>query len=140
MTRPYDHPNCSFERHKNGIRCTECGAHSNERNVMEYPTPTLCRLDHWTPDGWQTVEPAVALLFPARFPERLEAKGKFGRAVELDAQLQPTGAVHPPSRLPNRRTLVPVGTGWGVPDPRRRVQCPHCETYHGDPFDGSCLI
>lgn len=139
--RPHDHPNCSFEIFGRGIRCTVCGAYSNERNVMVYPTPVMCRLDHWTPDGWVTIQPAVALLDPARYPARLEEKLKFGRAVELDDRLQPTGVVHNPSRLPNRAKLVRTDSAaWGLPDPSRRGMCRHCDGYHGDPFDGSCLI
>jgi hypothetical protein len=134
----YDHENCTFDRDR---VCTGCGAYPNERNVMVYPTPIMCRLDHWTPRGWETVQPAVALLDPARYPARLEEASKYGRAVELDEALQPTGREWAPSTLPKRTELVPTdSSAWGLPDPNRRGQCRHCDGYHGDPFDGSCLI
>lgn len=103
---------------------------------MVYPTPVLCRLEHYTPTGWKLVNPGVALLSPERYPERLEEKGKFGRAIEVDS-----GKVHAPRKLPPRAKLVPTDSdAWGLPDPTRRGMCRWCGGYHGDPFDGSCLI
>ena len=103
---------------------------------MAVQEPIACRLDHWTPTGWVTVQDFVMLLHPEAYPERLEARLKYGRAVERD-----TGTVHAPRRLPKRTALVPTDSdAWGLPDPNRRGVCRHCDSYHGDPFDGSCLI
>jgi hypothetical protein len=146
MTEHEPHHNHAFEMVDGAYTCTGsqfegCGAYIWKGVLMAVRTPTLCRLDHWTPQGWQTIAPAVALLFPERYPERLEEKGKFGRAVELGEDLQPTGVEHRPSRLPKRTELVPTDSAaWGLPDPNRRGMCRHCDGYHGDPFDGSCLI
>lgn len=108
---------------------------------MAIPKPYFVRLEYYTPEGWKTGHAGVGLLSPERYVERLEANGKYGRALELGDGLKPTGRKWEPSRLPKRSALVPTGTQYfGLPNPDRRERCKWCETYHGDPFDGSCLL
>lgn len=108
--------------------------------------PHFVRLEYYTATGWVMGHAGIALLDPAAYVKRLEDRGKFGRATELlEEDLinggWRTGQVWAPSRLPKRTALVPTDTGIpGVPDPSRRGMCRHCDGYHGDPFDGSCLI
>lgn len=141
-TAPVDH-NHSFALVDGAYTCTGCGAWINEkeRKLMATKLPVLCRLDYYTPRGWVTHTAAVNLLFPERYPQRLEERGKYGRAVELGEGLKPTGKTWEPRRLPKRTALVPTGTpAFGVPDPDRRERCRWCGSSHGDPFDGSCLL
>lgn len=144
MTEIYDHPNHSFRVEGDRVQCTGCPTYftKTERILMAVPTPTPCRLEHWTPTGWQLHLAYVMLLSPERYPERLEERLKYGRAVELDpATMQPTGQVWAPRKLPPRAKLVRTDSAaWGLPDPNRRGMCHWCGGYHGDPFDGSCLI
>lgn len=146
MTAIYDHPNHSFRVEGSRVQCTGCPAHFftnvKERILMAVPVPTPCRLELWTPTGWQKHVDFVMLLSPERYPERLEERLKYGRAVELDpATMQPTGQVWAPRKLPPRAKLVRTDSAaWGLPDPNRRGMCHWCSGYHGDPFDGSCLI
>lgn len=108
---------------------------------MDIRQPTLCRLELYTPQGWVRNGPDVNLLFPERYPARLEERKKYGRAIELDDRLKPTGRKWEPRKLPPRAKLVPTDTpAYGLPDPERRGMCQWCAKYHGDPFDGSCLI
>lgn len=137
-----DH-NHSFERTDGVLTCTGCGAWIDDkrRKLMAVPTPTLCRLEHYTPKGWVRHGPDVNLLFPERYPARLEERNKYGRAIELDDNLQPTGQTWEPSTLPPRSKLVQTATGaWGLPDPTRRELCQWCDRHHAEPFDGSCII
>lgn len=78
------------------------------------PTPTLVRLEYRTPNGWVIGHKGIALLHPGRYVERLAEKGKIGRAIALDDQLQPTGQV------------------WGG--------APGCGLCAGDHQEGRCLI
>ena len=139
---PADH-NHSFELVDGAYTCTGCGAWINEkeRKLMAIRQPTLCRLELYTPTGWVTHLAAVNLLFPERYPERLEERRKYGRAVELGENLKPTGRKWEPTKLPRRTALVPTGTpAYGLPDPARQEYCRWCGQSHGDPFDGSCLL
>lgn len=145
MTIPLDHPNHVFEKREDSVyACTGCTAWINdqERKLMAVQQPTLCRLEYWTPTGWKLNLALASLLHPERYPERLEERRKYGRALELDpATLKPTGRKWEPRRLPPRAALVPTDSAaWGLPDPTRRGMCRWCSGYHGDPFDGSCLI
>lgn len=108
---------------------------------MTIPKPYFCRLEYYTPEGWKTGHAGIALLNPQRYVERLEERNKYGRALELGEDLKPTGKKWEPAKLPPRSKLVPTDTRqYGLPDPKRRGMCQWCEQYHGDPFDGSCLI
>jgi hypothetical protein len=107
------------------------------------PVPTLVRLDYLTPDGWITGHKALNLLHPARYVERLLARGKFGRATALDDQLQPTGQVWVAEDLPDPGELVPSDTPipvWSAEALPARVRCIVCTREHEPPYDGSCLI
>lgn len=108
---------------------------------MTAPTPTLVRLEYLTPDGWVCGHAGINLLDPQRYVDRLLDRRKFGRAIVLDDRLQPRGRVYAPPDLPDPSQLVPTATRVpGLPDPERRGMCPHCDSYHGDPFDGTCLL
>lgn len=143
---PQDHPNHSFRVDGHRVQCTGCTAYfmtnTHERILMAVQTPTPCRLELWTPTGWQMHADFVMLLNPERYPERLEERRKYGRAVELDPNtLKPTGKKWEPRKLPPRAKLVQTDSAaWGLPDPNRRGMCHWCGGYHGDPFDGSCII
>lgn len=103
------------------------------------PVPTLVRLEYLTPGGWVVGHAGVNLLHPERYVERLAERKKFGRAIELDDMLQPTGQVWEPEELPDPATLVPSDTAVPkLPEPDK--QCPFCGDEHRPPFDGSCLI
>lgn len=84
--------------------------------VTAPPRPRLCRLERLEKGEWKAVG-TVSLLHPERYAERLAAKGKAGRAIELDERLQP-GRVH----------AVDV------------KNCPVCGDPHAAPYDGSCLL
>lgn len=102
---------------------------------------TLVRMEYLTANGWVVGHAGIALLNPQGYVDRLAAKRKFGRCIELDDRLQPTGTVWAPAKLPNRKDLRPSDTRVPhLPDPTDQRRCPWCEKHHGDPFDGSCLI
>lgn len=143
MTVAQDHPNHRFTIQGDRVQCTGCTVYftTKERKLMALEHPTPCRLQIYTPTGWVTTQDYVMLLHPERYPERLEEKRKFGRALELTDGGKPTGKKWEPSRLPPRAKLVPTDSAaWGLPDPNRRGMCHWCGGYHGDPFDGSCII
>lgn len=82
------------------------------------PVPRLCRLERLNDEGeWERVGD-YSLLYPHRYPERLAAAGKAGRATVLDDSLRPTKETY----------TVKVKT------------CPVCERVHAAPYDGSCLL
>jgi len=119
--------------------------------MSDIPVPTLCRLEYLTPHGWAVGHAAVNLLHPQRYVERLWARGKAGRATELDDRLQPTGQVWAapdvdPSQLVTSDTLIPrlllpSGDTTGATDTANieelLSQCSFCPERHAD---GSCLI
>lgn len=80
--------------------------------------PKLVRLETLVDGSWVRGLD-VALLYPERYAERLAAKGKVGRAIELDDRLQPTGQV------------------WGG---GAVGNCSVCEEIHEGPYDGRCLL
>ena len=100
--------------------------------MSDFPVPTLVRLEYLTPTGWAVGHRAMNLLHPARYVERLAARGKIGRATELDDQLQPTGTVWQPDELPDPAQLVPSDT------PIPRLACSFCGA--GGHPEGRCLI
>jgi hypothetical protein len=100
------------------------------------PVPTLVRLEYLTPDGWVVGHKALNLLSPARYVERLLARGKFGRATALDDELQPTGEVWVTDELPEPAQLAPTDTAI----PGLLPTCIVCSEQHDPPYDGSCLI
>lgn len=108
---------------------------------MSTPAPDLYRIEYLTPNGWEVGHAGIALLDPQGYVDRLLERKKYGRAITLDGKLQPRGKVYAPADLPDPSELVPTGTRIpGLPDPARKSMCRHCDTYHGDPFDGSCLL
>jgi hypothetical protein len=98
----------------------------------------MVKLEYLSPTGWQDAGTA-SLLYPARYPERLRANGKFGRCTALDARLKPTGRVWVSADVPaDPSVLVATETGgipWMLP-----TECKMCLELHGSPFDGSCLL
>lgn len=64
-------------------------------------SPTLCRLEYLTREGWVVGHAAISLLEPARYVERLEGNGKVGRATVLDDTLKPTDTVYVASTIPD---------------------------------------
>lgn len=106
------------------------------------PQPILVRLEYLTPEGWEAYARIHSLLHPEKYPERMTAMRKFGRATELDDNLQPTGRVWVSPNVPeDLSVLVPREDGkapWGLPEPDKK--CKMCEAVHGPPFDGSCLL
>lgn len=94
---------------------------------MTYPVPHLVRLEYLTREGWVVGHAAINLLDPGRYVERLAAKGKFGRATELD-----TGEVWEPAELPDLALLYPSDNK--VPS----VKCHFCEGTGHAP--GECLL
>lgn len=109
---------------------------------MSHPVPTLCRLEYLGRKGWVMGHAGVALLAPERYVERLTARGKFGRATELDDRLQPTGKVWVSPNLPrDPSVLVPDAPFRAprMPDKRDRL-CEYCEETHAAPWNGVCLL
>lgn len=105
----------------------------------EIRMPTFVKLEYLSPAGWVDNGKA-SLLFPERYPERLRAKGKFGRCTALDDRLQPTGRVWVSDDVPeDPAVLVAATDGGGVPWVLPSL-CPVCLELHGSPFDGSCLL
>lgn len=104
---------------------------------MPTATPTLCQLEYLTPGGWVVGHHGIALLEPLRYVERLAKNGKFGRAIELDPDLKPTGVVHAPKSLPDPSELVPAPNNH---IPQLPPLCDFCGDKHAAPHDGSCLI
>lgn len=102
------------------------------------PTPTLVRLEYLTRDGWVTGHKAMSLLNPARYVERLLARGKFGRATALDDDLQPTGQVWVADELPAPEQLAASDTR--IPAVPAYDACTHCGQQHQPPYDGMCLV
>jgi hypothetical protein len=104
--------------------------------------PTLCRLEYLSPDGWVDVGRMHSLLHPEKYPERMTANRKFGRCIELGDDLKPTGRVWVSPDVPtDLSVLVPREDGsapWGLPEPEK--MCTLCDSRHGGPFDGSCLL
>lgn len=99
--------------------------------MSELPVPTLVQLEYLTRDGWVVGHKGIALLQPARYVERLAARGKVGRATALDDQLQPTGQVWAPSDVPSPDRLYPTATA--IP----AVRCGLCSGQHQE---GVCLL
>lgn len=100
-------------------------------------SPSLCRLEYLTANGWSVGHAGVALLHPDRYVERLTARGKFGRATVLDERLQPTDEVYVSPDLPDDLSLlVKVDTDI----PTLVELCPVCDEAHPAPYDGSCLL
>lgn len=100
---------------------------------------TLVRIEYLTADGWTVGHAGIALLDPARYVERLSARLKFGRAIELDDHLQPCGKVWEPDSLPDPHDLVPSRTA--IPKLREPGKtCPVCDEEHPPPFNGGCLL
>ncbi|WP_027860115.1 hypothetical protein [Marmoricola sp. URHB0036] len=75
--------------------------------------PTLCRLEYLTTNGWAVGHAGIALLHPARYVERLTARGKFARCTELNPDLS-EGRVHVSPNLPADFSIL-------VPDPPYRI-------------------
>lgn len=99
--------------------------------------PTLCRIEYLTPDGWKVGHAGMNLLHPEGYVARLEANNKFGRATELDGDLQPTGKVWEPKKLPRLEDLH--YNGKGNPNvPALRPACSLCSSRKHD--DGMCLL
>lgn len=77
-------------------------------------TPTFCKLEYLTPDGWVVGHSGINLIHPRRYVERLAKNGKIGRIIVPD-----TGEI-----------IQMVETSI----------CPVCDQEHAAPFDGSCLL
>lgn len=84
----------------------------------EKPTPKLVRLERFIDGQWVVSQTAISLLYPEKYAPRLLAKGKVGRATELDERLQATGQV------------------WGAAE----GLCPLCEVVHPGPYNGECIL
>ena len=98
------------------------------------------RLEYLGNHGWSTGL-TVDLLHPERFPERLRAKGKFGRAVVLDDNDRPVQVFVARDVPEDPRVLRQTTEGfwpWKLPTPG--ACCPVCDVEHPRPFDGSCLL
>lgn len=85
--------------------------------TTKIPVPRMCRLERLTDGKWVHVTDC-SLLYPDRYPQRLAAKGKVGRATVLDGNLRPTGEVY-------TATLA---------------DCSFCGGTHPAPYDGTCLL
>jgi hypothetical protein len=116
---------------------------------MAIPTPTLCRLEYLTRQGWVVGHSGVNLLNPAGYVERLTAHGKVGRAAALDDRLQPNGEVWVSPEIPDPDNIPEsvlerlVKTDVGNPAiPRLKAEDEECEFCLGTicDGDGTCLL
>ena len=106
---------------------------------MSTPTPHFVRLEYLTPAGWATGHAGVSLLEPQRYVDRLAAKRKFGRAVELGAtDMAPTGVVWEPADLPDLKDLKPSDTVIPALMERGINKCSECGEAHKTPWE--CLL
>lgn len=95
-----------------------------------------CRLEYLTPNGWWVGHSCINLVNPARYVERLAARGKFGRVILLD-----TGEIIEPENLPDLSSLVPSETAIPrLPTATVEGPCDACEDSHAPPYDGRCLL
>jgi hypothetical protein len=106
---------------------------------MTARVPTTCRLEYLTPRGWTVGHAGLALLDPQAYVDRLQAKAKFGRAVELSDDLQPTGKVWETEGAPDDPSVL-VPTDTHIPAlPGHGARCDLCAaTDHKIP--GECLL
>jgi len=81
--------------------------------------PTSVRLETFVEGSWKLETEFILLLHPERYAARLAAKGKVGRAIELDERFRPTGKV------------------W---EGSTSTVCSYCEETHTGPHDGRCLL
>jgi hypothetical protein len=95
----------------------------------------MTRLEYLGNHGWSTGI-TVDLLHPERFPERLRAKGKFGRAITADGRIFVSPDVPADPRI--LRQTTEGFWPWKLPTPG--AACPVCDVEHERPFDGSCLL
>lgn len=82
----------------------------------------LTKLEWWDIriNDWFLAHDGVPLLNPRRYCERLSETGKVARATILE-----TGEII---------QILPT------PEVVKLEQCPLCDEWHLEPFDGSCLI
>jgi hypothetical protein len=94
--------------------------HPEHADGLRTLPPTMCRLDYWSPaqGDWYTGHVHHALLYPARYVDRLAANGKVGRVLLLD-----TGEIIQKE-----------------PTPKALPVCPYCTDRHAAPHDGMCLL